>query len=155
MVTSIPQSIAQHTSLFRQQLRVLFLKTVLSKDLRSHSDYKTNLVDLLERVSAELTKMAETAKDYPQPEALIELDPIQELIFKIATFDARLEDSNYLESEQVKLAVHSTIHAVYKLESQLRRRAFSNKRTSRPEHHLADAVDRKSKFSLIKSFFRW
>ena len=152
MTSTITETIANQTCLFKQQIRILGLKTFLSAE--DKDVYVNNITCLLNRVSDKLSEQAEVAKTYPQPDALRDLKRVWNLLAKIAHFDNMLEKrSDYLGRADLKVSVQRLIHAFYQLEIVLKRRAFSNKRCERHQGESAIALTSKPQTAVIKALF--
>src|SRR5690242_9588345 len=119
MTTSIPESIVLHEKMFRQQLRVLFLKTLFSKSLGDSEAYRANLIALLDHASTELMSAAEVVKTYSREEAMENLEGVDNLRRLISKLHDRLEQSDFLGSEQVHAALCRTRDGAFKFASSI------------------------------------
>jgi len=125
MTSTITQTIADQTCVIKTQIEILVAEEFLSSGCKS--DYSKKLVILLNLVCDRLLEQVEVANTYPQQDALKDLRSAMDLIGQIAEITDILEKSDFLGSHDLSITSRRLIRSVYKLETPLRNRAFSNR----------------------------
>lgn len=150
-MTLLATSIAARKNLVEWEIKIFPIKRIIAKAVdKLLQRYINNLVAELDETHIEIENALISIKNHSKQDAQQDLLLVQNAIEVFARFDSRLFKTDYLNNKDVESRMQLVISKIYRMELELKKKAFAGESLVPISKDLADAITAKSKETLTK-----